>query len=97
MTPIRPTGNHRRQPGQVVQRPLVNIRRAANALRSRALHDECMPQPADTHRRILVPISPQSTAAAAPRVRRYKMARMASVSRADPTIDRFAHLRRSYD
>jgi hypothetical protein len=57
----------------------------------------CMPQPADIARRILVPVSSQNSAAHAPRVRRYKMARMAVVSRADPTIDRFAHLRRSYD
>jgi len=56
-----------------------------------------MPQPADTHRRILVPVPQQINAASAPRVRRYKMARMAPVSRADPTIERFAHLRRSYD
>jgi hypothetical protein len=57
-----------------------------------------MPVSADLTRRILVPLAgPQSNAAAAPRVRRYKMARMASVSRADPTTDRFAHLRRSYD
>jgi len=56
-----------------------------------------MPQPSDIHRRILVPVAPQITAAPAPRVRRYKMARMAPVSREDPTIERFAHLRRSYD
>jgi hypothetical protein len=57
-----------------------------------------MPVPADVTRRILVPLAGQQyTAAAAPRVRRYKMARMAPVSRADPTIDRFAHLRASYD
>jgi hypothetical protein len=57
-----------------------------------------MPASADFTRRILVPVAgPQHTAAHSPRVRRYKMARMAPVSRADPTIDRFAHLRRSYD
>jgi hypothetical protein len=57
-----------------------------------------MPVSADVTRRVLVPLAgPQSTAAAAPRVRRYKMARMAPVSREDPTIERFAHLRRSYD
>jgi hypothetical protein len=63
----------------------------------RKVQDVPMPAPADIARRILVPISPQITAAHAPRVRRYKMARMAPVSRADPTIDRFAHLRASYD
>lgn len=56
-----------------------------------------MPAPVDISRRVLVPISPQSTDANTPRVRRYKMARMAPVSRADPTIERFAHLRRGYD
>jgi hypothetical protein len=56
-----------------------------------------MPASADLTRRILVPITAQQHTAATPRVRRYKMARMAPVSRADPTIDRFAHLRRSYD
>jgi hypothetical protein len=57
-----------------------------------------MPASADITRRILVPLAgPQGSAATAPRVRRYKMARMAPVSRADPTIDRFAHLRRGYD
>jgi len=57
-----------------------------------------MPASADLTRRILVPLAgPRFTAAAAPRVRRYKMARMAPVSRDDPTVERFAHLRRSYD
>jgi hypothetical protein len=53
---------------------------------------------ADLTRRILVPFAvPPHHEAPAPRVRRYKMARMAPVSRADPTIDRFAHLRASHD
>ena len=52
---------------------------------------------ADLTRRILVPVTGQQHTAATPRVRRYKMARMAPVSRADPSLDRFAHLRRSYD
>jgi hypothetical protein len=58
-----------------------------------------MPASADLTRRILVPVTAQQqhNAVPAPRVRRYKMARMAPVSRTDPTIDRFAHLRRSYD
>jgi hypothetical protein len=56
-----------------------------------------MPASADLTRRILVPVTGQQRTAAAPRVRRYKMARMAPVSREDPTIDRFAHLRRSFD
>ena len=53
---------------------------------------------ADITRRILVPLAGQQfTAAAAPRVRRYKMARMAPVSREEPPSERFSHLRRSYD
>jgi len=57
-----------------------------------------MPASTDLTRRILVPITGQQHTAATPRVRRYKMARMAPVSRAeDQTLDRFAHLRRSYD
>jgi hypothetical protein len=56
-----------------------------------------MPASADLTRRILVPLTGQQHTAATPRVRRYKMARMAPVSRADQGIDRFAHLRRSYD
>lgn len=56
-----------------------------------------MPASADLTRRILVPVTGQQHTAATPRVRRYKMARMAPVSRADPGMDRFAHLRRSYD
>ena len=57
-----------------------------------------MPASTDLTRRILVPITGQQHTAATPRVRRYKMARMAPFSRAeDQTLDRFAHLRRSYD
>ncbi len=56
-----------------------------------------MPASADLTRRILVPVTGQQHSAATPRVRRYKMARMAPVSRDDSPIDRFAHLRRSYD
>ncbi len=56
------------------------------------------PASADITRRVLVPLAGQPfTAAAAPRVRRYKMARMAPVSRADSSVDRFAHSRRTYD
>ena len=53
---------------------------------------------ADITRRVLVPLTGQSfITAAAPRVRRYKLARMAPVSRVDPTAQRFAYLRQSYD
>jgi len=57
-----------------------------------------MPATSDITRRVLVPLAgPQDTAASAPRVRRFKMARTAPVTRADPTIERFAHPRRGYD
>ena len=57
-----------------------------------------MPASADLTRRVLVPLTGSpSLPAAAPRVRRYKLARMAVVNRVDPSVDRFAHLRRSYD
>jgi hypothetical protein len=56
-----------------------------------------MPASTDFTRRVLVPVSGTQHTAAPPRARRFKMARMAPVSRADPTIDRFAHLRASYD
>ncbi len=58
-----------------------------------------MPVSADSTRRIrLIALTGDPhTAAAAPRVRRYKMARMAPVSREDLRIDRFAHQRPAYD
>jgi len=56
-----------------------------------------MPASADLTRRILVPVTGRQATAATPRVRRYKMARMAPVNRADPATDRFAYLRASYD
>jgi hypothetical protein len=52
----------------------------------------------DLTRRVLVPIHGSHPAVAhAPRVRRYRLARLPIHTRPDPTLDRFGHLRRSYD
>jgi hypothetical protein len=57
-----------------------------------------MPASSDLTRRVLIPVAgPPSAPADAPRVRHYRLARMPMHSRSDPTLDRFAHLRRSYD
>ncbi len=49
-------------------------------------------------RRVLVALSgPQPAAAHAPRVRRYRLARLPLHVPLDPLPDRYAHLRRSYD
>lgn len=54
----------------------------------------------DLTRRFLVPL-PNTTGAqrhgGAPRVKRFKMVRMASPAQAASTPDRFAHLRRAYN
>jgi len=52
----------------------------------------------DLTRRVLVPLhGSQPAAAHAPRVRRYRMARLPLHTRPDPAMDRFAHLRASLD
>jgi hypothetical protein len=52
----------------------------------------------DLTRRVLVPINGSQPAVAhAPRVRRYRLARLPLHTRQDPMLDRFDHLRRSYD
>jgi hypothetical protein len=57
-----------------------------------------MPASSDLTRRVLVPIAgPPSSSDKAPRVRHYRLARVPLHTRPDPTMDRFAHLRRSYD
>jgi hypothetical protein len=58
-----------------------------------------MPASSDLTRRVLVPIAvpPSSSPAKAPRVRHYRLARVPLHTRPDPAMDRFAHLRRSYD
>jgi hypothetical protein len=59
-----------------------------------------MPTSTDLTRRVLVslaePTSPTARATA-PRVRHYRLARVRLQSRSDPSAERFAHLRRSYD
>ncbi len=51
----------------------------------------------DLTRRMLIQIAgPPSTSANAHRVRDYKLARVPSHLRPEPTMERFAHLRRSY-
>jgi hypothetical protein len=57
-----------------------------------------MPVSSDLTRRVLIPIAgPPSPSATAPRVRHYRLARVPLHTRPDPTVDRFSHLRRSYD
>lgn len=57
-----------------------------------------MPASLDLNRRVLVPINGSQPAVAhAPRVRRYRLARLPHQPQPDPTLERFAHLRASYD
>jgi hypothetical protein len=57
-----------------------------------------MPASSDLTRRVLIPVAvPTPASAQAPRVRHYRLARVPTHPRSDPTLDRFAHLRRSYD
>jgi hypothetical protein len=57
-----------------------------------------MPASSDLTRRVLIPVAePTSASAKPPRVRHYRLARVPLQPRSDPTLDRFAHLRRSYD
>jgi hypothetical protein len=57
-----------------------------------------MPASSDLNRRVLIPIAePPPSSAKAPRVRHYRLARVPLHTRPEPTTDRFAHLRRSYD
>lgn len=60
------------------------------------MHD--MPAGPDITRRMLIPVAgPPSSSAKAPPVRHHRLARVPLHTRQDPTLDRFAHLRRSYD
>ena len=57
-----------------------------------------MPTPHDRTRRVLIPVStPPTRPAKPPRVGRYRLARVPTYTRPDPTLDRFSHLRKSYD
>ena len=52
----------------------------------------------DLTRRILMPIAgPPSSSPKAQRVGRYRLTRVSMYTRPDPSLDRFGHLRRSYD
>jgi hypothetical protein len=51
----------------------------------------------DLTRRALVEVAPPAAAPKDPVIRRYRLARVSLYTRPDPALDRFAHLRRSYD
>jgi hypothetical protein len=51
----------------------------------------------DLTRRALIEVASPSTAMKDPVVRRYRLARVSLYTRPEPSLDRFAHLRRSYD
>ena len=53
--------------------------------------------PLDLTRRVLVPIVGPPESMKAPRVGRYRLTRISMYTRPDPSLDRFGHLRRSYD
>jgi hypothetical protein len=57
-----------------------------------------MPATPDLTRRAIIEVaSPQGALSKDPVVRRYRLARVPLYTRPDPALDRFAHLRRSYD
>jgi hypothetical protein len=57
-----------------------------------------MPATLDLTRRALIEVATtQSVATKDPVVRRYRLARVSLYTRPEPALDRFAHLRRSYD
>jgi hypothetical protein len=51
----------------------------------------------DLTRRALIEVASQATPMKDPVVRRYRLARVSLYTRPEPALDRFAHLRRSYD
>jgi hypothetical protein len=58
----------------------------------------CMPATPDLTRRTLIEVArSQTTVPKDPVVRRYRLARVSLYTRPEPSLDRFAHLRRSYD
>jgi len=57
-----------------------------------------MAAPLDMTRRALLEVAATPTPASKdPVVRRYRLARVSLFTRPEPALDRFAHLRRSYD
>jgi len=66
--------------------------------RPRAINMRSMPATADLTRRALLEVAAQQSAATKdPVVRRYRLARVSLYTRPELSLDRFAHLRRSYD
>ena len=58
----------------------------------------CMPATRDLTRRALIEVAASKTAVPKdPVVRRHRLARVSLFTRPEPSLDRFAHLRRSYD
>jgi hypothetical protein len=51
----------------------------------------------DLIRRAIIEVASPSAAPKDPVVRRYRLARVSLYTRPEPSLDRFAHLRRSYD
>jgi hypothetical protein len=57
-----------------------------------------MPASLDLTRRALIEVAAAPSAVSKdPVVRRYRLARVSLYTRPEPSLDRFAHLRRSYD
>jgi len=57
-----------------------------------------MPAPLELTRRALLEVAATPTTTSKdPVVRRYRLARVSLFTRPEPSLDRFAHLRRSYD
>ncbi len=70
----------------------------ANGARGRREDHAGMTTSPDLTRRALVEVaSPRPAASNDPIVRRFRLARVPLYTRPDPALDRFAHLRRSYD
>jgi hypothetical protein len=51
----------------------------------------------DLTRRAIIEVASPSPAPKDPVIRRYRLARVSLYTRPEPALDRFAHLRRSYD
>ncbi len=51
----------------------------------------------DLTRRALIEVAASQSVPQDPVVRRYRLARVSLYTRPEPSLDRFAHLRRSYD
>jgi len=76
----------------------LNLLQLANGMPRLARHHVGMSASLAPSRRVLVPLhGSQPAVVHAPRVRRYRLARLPLHTRPDPAMDRFAHLRASYD